>query len=51
MSKDNKKLLFAAYNLEIGGIEVALITLLNYLSSKYDITLVLEKKKGYYCQN
>ena len=42
-----KKLLFSAVSLEIGGIETALVTLLNYLSSiKYEITLVLEKKQG-----
>lgn len=48
-----KKLLFAAVNLDVGGIETALITLLNYLSKlkegnkyKYDITLVLEEAQG-----
>ncbi len=42
-----KKVLFSAYNLDIGGIETSLVTLLNYLSKKdYDITLVLEKKEG-----
>ena len=48
-----KKLLFAAYSLDVGGIEKALLTLVNYLSKekegdtyKYDITLVLEEKKG-----
>ena len=43
-----KKILFTAYSLEIGGIEKALITLLNYLGSqkKYEITLVLEENKG-----
>lgn len=48
-----KKLLFAAVTLDIGGIETALVTLLNYLADekennnyKYDITLVLEKKQG-----
>lgn len=43
-----KKLLFAAYSLDIGGIETALVTLINELakSEKYDITLVLEKKQG-----
>ena len=29
-----KKILFTAYSLEIGGIEKALITLLNYLASQ-----------------
>ncbi len=42
-----KKLLFAAYSLDIGGIEKALITLANYLQKKgYEITIVLEKKQG-----
>ena len=42
-----KKLLFSANDMNIGGIETALLTLLNYLSDKkYDITLVLEKKQG-----
>lgn len=43
-----KKILFAAATLDVGGIETALVTLLNYLAqeNKYDITLVLEKKQG-----
>lgn len=42
-----KKLLFGAYSLELGGIEKALVILLNELQKKgYDITLVLEKKQG-----
>jgi len=42
-----KKLLFGAYSLDIGGIEKALVMLLNKLQEKnYDITLVLEKKQG-----
>lgn len=42
-----KKLLFAAYDMNVGGIETALITLLNYFADKkYKITLVLEKKQG-----
>lgn len=42
-----KKLLFAAYSLDVGGIETALITLVNTLSKKgYEITVVLEKKQG-----
>lgn len=42
-----KKLLFAAYSLDIGGIEKALVTLTNYLCEKgYEITIVLEKKQG-----
>ena len=42
-----KKILFAAYSLDLGGIEIALVTVINYLAKKqYDITLVLEKKEG-----
>jgi len=42
-----KKILFAAHSLGIGGIETALITLLEELvKKKYEITLVLEKKEG-----
>ena len=46
-----KKLLFAAYSLDVGGIEKALVTLLNKLQEKgYDITLVLEKKEGIFLE-
>ena len=42
-----KKILFAAHSLGLGGIETALITLLEELvKKKYEITLVLEKKEG-----
>lgn len=43
-----KKLLFAAYSLDIGGIEKSLVEMLNHISKLglYDITLVLEKKEG-----
>lgn len=42
-----KKLLFTAYSLGLGGIEKALINLLNRLDyDKYDVTLILEKKEG-----
>lgn len=42
-----KKLLFAAYSLDLGGIEKALVTLVNKLQEKeYEITIVLEKKQG-----
>lgn len=43
---EKKKILFAAYSLDVGGIETALVSLLNYLVNEYDITLVLEKKQG-----
>lgn len=46
-----KKLLFAAYSLDIGGIETALVTLVNQLKEKnYDITIVLEKKQGIFLE-
>lgn len=41
-----KRILFAAYSLDVGGIETALITLLKELAKEYDITLVLERKQG-----
>lgn len=42
-----KKLLFTANNLEIGGIEKALINLLDNINyEKYEVTLILEKKEG-----
>ncbi|MBO5479016.1 MAG: glycosyltransferase [Clostridia bacterium] len=42
-----KKLLFSAFDMNVGGIETSLLILLNTLVDKnYDITLVLEKKQG-----
>lgn len=42
-----KDILLAAKNLEIGGIEKSLITLINYfVENGYNVTLVLEEKKG-----
>lgn len=47
MLDKNKKILFSAYSLELGGIETALVSLANYLSDLgYKITIVLEKKCG-----
>ena len=47
-----KKLLFSVYSLDIGGIETALVTLLNELAKKqYEITLVLEKKQGIFLED
>lgn len=47
-----KKLLFAAVDMQVGGIETALLTLLNYLvnTNKYNITLVLEEKQGIFLE-
>lgn len=43
----DKKLLFSAYSLDVGGIEKALVTLANKLQNLgYDITIVLERKEG-----
>ncbi len=42
-----KKLLFSAVDMNVGGIETSLLTLLNTLiEQEYEITLVLEKKQG-----
>lgn len=47
-----KKLLFAAYDMSVGGIETALLTLLNYIADKdYKITLVLERKQGIFLKD
>lgn len=47
-----KRLLFTAYNLDMGGIEKALINLLNNLDySKYEVTLILEKKEGIFLKD
>lgn len=45
-----KKILFSAYTLDVGGIETALVSLLNNLIDRYDITLVLEKKQGVFLE-
>ena len=41
-----KKLLFTARDMNLGGIEKALVMLVNYLSDENEITLVLENKEG-----
>jgi len=42
-----KKILITAYDLNIGGIEKALVNFLNsFDAKKYDITLILEHKEG-----
>lgn len=46
-----KKLIFFAYDLNIGGIETALINLLNKINySKYEVHLILEKKQGIFLE-
>lgn len=42
-----KRLLFTAYNLDLGGIEKALLNLLDKIDyNKYEVTLILERKEG-----
>jgi len=41
-----KKVIFFAYDLNIGGIEKSLVNLLNELVNYYEVTLVLEKNEG-----
>ena len=42
-----KKIVFTAYNVDMGGIERALINLLKTIDySKNEVTLILEKKEG-----
>lgn len=46
-TSNKKELLFASYNMDIGGIEKALLTLVNKIDkNKYRVTIVLEKKEG-----
>ena len=47
INKDKKDILFIAKDLNMGGIETALVNLLNKLNyDKYNVDLVLEKKDG-----
>lgn len=41
-----KKIIFFSYDMNIGGMEKALLLLLNHLVNEYDVSLVLEKKSG-----
>ena len=41
-----KKIIFFSKHMNIGGMEKSLVILLNSLTKYYDITLVLEQKKG-----
>lgn len=41
-----KRLIFFARDLELGGVERALVNLLNALAGRYMLTLVLEERKG-----
>ncbi len=45
--KTKKKILFTNYSLDIGGIEKALVNMVNNMDfSKYDVTVLLQHKKG-----
>lgn len=47
VKQKKKRLLFTAYNLNLGGIETALINLVNRINlDKYQIDILLEKKEG-----
>lgn len=47
VKRKKKKLLFTAYSLNLGGIETALINLVNRINlDKYQIDILLEKKEG-----
>ncbi len=47
-----KKILITANTLDYGGIETSLITFLNLIDySKYDVTLLLEEKKGIFLKD
>ena len=44
-----KRILFSAYNLDLGGIETSLITLINFLLARgYEVSLALEKREGFF---
>ena len=46
-TRKKKDLLFAAYNMDLGGIEKALLTLVNRIDySLYNVTVILEEKRG-----
>ena len=45
--REKKDILFASYNLDIGGIEKALLNLVNRIDKEqYNVTVILEEKKG-----
>ncbi len=47
LEKKKKSLLFTSYDLNVGGIEKALINLVNKIDlKKYDVNLILESKEG-----
>ena len=45
--REKKDLLFTSFNMDLGGIEKALLNLVNRIDTKkYNVTIVLEEKKG-----
>lgn len=46
-----RKILITAHNLDYGGIETSLITLLKTIVSNYEVTLLLEEKKGVFLKD
>lgn len=46
IKSDKTKLLISSYTLDVGGIETALVNLVNTMSKKHEVTLALEKKQG-----
>jgi len=47
VKEKKKRLLFTAYSLNLGGIETALINLVNRINlDKYEVEILLEKKEG-----
>ena len=45
--REKKDLLFTAFNMDLGGIEKALLNLVNRIDySKYNVTVILEEKRG-----
>lgn len=52
IKRNKKDLLFAAVNLDIGGIEKALLNLVNRIDlNKYNVTVLLEEKKGIFIKD
>lgn len=52
MTKNKKNILFAAKDLNVGGIETSLVNLLDNIDyTKYNVDLVLEKKEGIFLKN
>ena len=47
-----KRILIASYNLDYGGIETSLVNLLKNIDlSRFEVTLVLERKEGVFLKD